>query len=190
MEWSEILGLGVWAALATAATNIFSTWWFGKGQRRQVAVYHATRIWVELERYAYSCADLISEESTYYASNGSRGDLIIDLPPLVVAVDTDWKALDVEFVDRVLSFQSEIVRAQGEVTGERHHLTPDDTATEPAAQAGLLGYRAYRLAADLRARYQKGSRLDQLHPWDYIAVLKEKHDAKVAEYDQYRPAGQ
>jgi len=185
MEWQQIVGLGVWAAVVTAATNIFSTWLFGRSQRQQLAVYYATRICIELDRYAYTCADLISEETTYYASTGAAGSLFSQLPPLSVDMNTDWKALDVKFVDRVLSFQNEILRAQGEIVGEGYQLLPGAVASEPSEQAGLLGYRAFTLAMDLRVRYRSVASRERLHPWDYISVLKKKHDAKLEEYKQY-----
>ncbi len=183
MDWQHFIGLGIVAAVFTAGSNWFSTWYFSNRQQKQSADYDAVRLAIALERFAYECASLISDESTWYASQGSAGALFDEMPLLQFPAETVWKNLDSRLVDRVLTLDNHLVRANSVIRGEAEHLIGElATAEEPAGQAGLMGYRAHVLAKDLRSKYAAIHEPEKLHPWDYISVLKEKHDVKMELY--------
>ena len=47
------------------------------------------------------------------------------------------------------------------------------------AQAGTCGYRAWKLAEDLRARYGLPEFVPKDFSWDTIKALKKRHDREV-----------
>jgi hypothetical protein len=182
-EWKDILGFSVIAAFITAALNQGSTWLFALWQKKQSADFDAVRLAVALERFAYQCADRISDEQTWRDSGGNAGGAFYELPSMGFPSDVAWKNLELELVDRVLVLENDLMRSESIIKGELEHLTaPENKANEPREQAGLIGYRAHTLAQDLRARYQPNRRVERLHAWDHIATLKMKHDLKIEEY--------
>jgi hypothetical protein len=190
MEWNQFLGLGFIAALVTAGSNWFSTWFFSNRQQQQSADYDGVRLAIALERFSYECACLISDEGTWYASRGSHGALFSEIPPLEFPPETVWKGLDLDLVDRFLTFSNDLLRSNSVIRGEAVHLIPAiESADEPREQAGLMGYRAYILAGDFRTKYSKIAAPSKLHPWDYIALLKETHDEKMVSYNISRLPG-
>ena len=186
MEWQQILGLGAVTAVVTAFLNLLSTRHFANRQQKQSADFDALRLAAVLERFAYECASLIADEETWRDSRGSAGREFFALPSLTLPEDVAWKSLDIELVDRLFTLNNDLFRSGAIITGEREHIfEPDAKPIEPSAQAGLLGYHAHILALALRQCYQPIRRPHAIHPWDHVAILKSKHDAKIDEYRRY-----
>lgn len=187
MEWHQILGLGVVAAVFTALSNWISTWFFTYRPQQKSADYDAVRLSVILERFAYECANIISDQANWYASDQRVGGIASRLPPLNFPDEVVWKNLDIELLDRLLRFANDIERANGIICGEADHLQPElDVPVEARQQAGLMGYRAHLLARDLQSKYRRIKKRESLHPWNYLKVLKKQHDEMVNIYSELR----
>lgn len=185
MDWQQILSLSLVAAVVTALSNWLSTWFFTYRPQQKAADYDAVRLAVGLERFAYECASVISDEATWYASQGSAGGLHSKMPALTLPTDITWKHLDLSLMQRVLRLQNDLLRADDIIAFEADYITPEfDSPKEPTEQAGLLGYRAHLLALDLRDKYSVVRAPDHAHPWDYIDQLKCEHDKKVESHRQ------
>lgn len=186
----DFLSFAVIAAVVTAASNWSSTWWFTRRQRVSLAEYHALRAAIELERFSFACANAIAELLTWRSSQGSGGSPFQSLPDLTYGASDEWKDLDVSLVNRLLTLQSDVARGNGIIIDDIQQTLPDDYSNESIEQAGLLGYHAHRLAQDLRLRYSSATAQLSLHPWDYVATLKEQHDKKIIEYSERRSLAQ
>lgn len=187
MEWQQVLGLGVVAAVFTALSNWLSTWFFTYRPQQKSADYDAVRLTVILERFAYECASIISSEASWYASSGSAGGLVSQLPLLKFPDEVVWKHLDIDLVDRLLRFENDLERANGLISSESENLQPEvDVPVEARQQAGLMGYRAHILAKDVQDKYQRFNKGGAVHPWNYLKPLEEQHDAMVKLYAELR----
>jgi hypothetical protein len=187
MEWKDILGFSVVAALITAAVNQGSTWLLAWRQKKHAAQYDGARLAIALERFSYECAVSISDEATWVASQGSHGDMCLELRELLLPSDVGLKNIKLALVDRLLTLQNDLLRANSLIDRAGVHLTPiDGRSDEAAEQAGLMGYRAHMLSLVLRAKYSKTFKREKLHPWDRVSILKKWHDQKESFYSTHR----
>jgi len=183
MEWQQIISLSLVAAVVTALSNWLSTWFFSYRPQQKSADYDAVRLAVVLERFAYECASVISDEAKWYASQGSAGGLHSEMPAIPFPTDITWKYLDLSLVQRLLRLQNDLLRSDDIIEFEADYITPEvESPKEAAEQAALLGYRAHLLALDLRKIYPAISAPDHAHPWDYITTLKKEYEKKIKEY--------
>lgn len=189
MEWKDILGFSVVAALITALLNQGSTWLLALRQKKQSADFDAVRLAVALERFSYECASRIADERTWRESRGAGGHAFYELPVLAIPETIAWPFLKLDLVDRILVLENDLIRAASILSQERENaFTPDEILHEPSEQAGLLGYRAHILAQDFRAEHQPKRKNEPLYVWDHVATLKAKHDVKSQEYRQLHEA--
>ena len=185
MDWQQFLGLGAVAAIVTAVSNFFSAKYFSEKQQKQSADFDAMRLAVALDRFAYDCATLITDEQTWRDSSGAGGRMFYELPNLTVPEDIAWKSISLNLADKFFALENDLLRAGRIIGGEIEYASdPNEGLSEPSDQAGLIGYRAHVLSWELRAKYQPNRKSGNLHPWDYVRTLKSKHDAKVEEYKQ------
>ena len=185
MSWQQIISLSLLAAVVTALSNWLSTWFFTYRPQQKSADYDAVRLSIAIERFAYECASVISDEATWYASEQSAGGLHSKMPAIQYPDDVTWKHLDLSLVQRLFRLQNDLIRADDIIAFEADYITPEmDTPEEAAEQAGLLGYRVHLIALDLRKKYPAISAPDNAHPWDYVEKLKEEYERKVESHRQ------
>lgn len=183
MDWKDVLGFSVIAALITAVLNLGSTWLMAWRQQKKSADFDAMRLAVVLERFSYECASRIADEQTWRDSHGNAGREFFDLPSLTLPEDVAWRCLSIDLVDRLFTLDNDLFRSASIIIGEREYIfEPDGRANEPAEQAGLIGYRAHVLAQAWRAHYQPNRMAPGPQGWDHVAILRPKHDAKIEEY--------
>jgi hypothetical protein len=181
MNWQNIFGL-ISVAVFTVFCNFLSTRYFSKSQQQQSADYNSVRLAAVLERFAFDCASLISIHSAWRASEGNLGEVPTVMPLPQFPADTVWKNLDLMLVGRLLRFENDVRISETVIQADYRHLEYDEYPLEPSAQAGLMGYRAYVLAQDLRVKYPAIGTASKIYPWDFVSILKKQHDLKMAEY--------
>lgn len=114
-------------------------------------------------------------------SKGYAGQSHVTLPALEgIPAQDIWTTLDSSLVSRSLSFPNELL------LGERLIAFWADVDPDPGllrnacdAQAGTCGYRAWKLAQDLRTRYSLPEFVPSNYSWDTIQGLKEHHDREI-----------
>ena len=148
----------------------------------QGAGYLAARIAVILEQFAIRCADQIADNEMYRQSDGYAGHGHGTLPALAeFPPEANWTVLDPVLLSRTLSIPNELILA------DRTIAFWWEVETDPSllhnvcdAQAGTCGYRAWRLAAELRSRYSLPDFSPGAFSWDPIGTLREHHDRELA----------
>lgn len=187
LSWKEVLGFSVTAGIVTWLLNTVFT--VGKEllQKRKNSRYDSLRVALALEHFAMGCARAISDYADWDASQGSVGSQLSKLPELILSKEVDWKELDTALVEDILSLPNQVDQANGSIEFMWQIACPGDEVTEGPEQAGLLGYRAFVLAERLRYRYKLPSASQKMNRWDYVKVLREHHDEKIASWERRYP---
>ena len=186
VPWADVIKLVLGTGLvATLATQLVA--WIidrAKSERsaQQDARYLSARVAVTLEHFAIRCAEQIANNQLHRDTRGYAGSASYKLPQLDdFPAEANWALLDPELLSRSLSIRNEALLGQQAITAVAD-IDPDPLLVAGAcdAQAGLGGYRALRLAADLRSRYRLPSFTPSDFSWDLTRVLKEHHDRELA----------
>lgn len=139
--------------------------------------YLAQRLAIILERFSVDCANVINDNDTFDSSGGAAGRRHAQMPVLgAFPSDSDWKAIDADFMDRVLSMPNEIELANQaisfwcEVEGDE-----DCMRTETNNRARQRGLKAWLLACELRRRCGIPTSTLREESWDFVGVLEAKN---------------
>ena len=146
------------------------------------ATYLAARLAVNFEQFAIKCAKQIADNSMFQQSEGHAGRPHCTLPELgEFPSQANWKALDPVLLSRSFSFPNELSLGDSTVAFWSD-VDPDPSLARSAfdSRAGTSGYRAWRLAEDLRSRYKLSSFVPEDFSWDAIRTLKNHHDREMA----------
>ena len=173
------LSAGVVTALINQGINWFKEWKKEKKLIERLSQYSALRITIELETFAISCADVISDIDMYYDSAGHAGRKHTIIPILAeYSDDVDWKSLDICLCTRIFTLRNEIMLSQGAIDFW-YEIDDECVPTTCREQTGKCGYRAWQLANELRNFYK----LLQFDPkqlsWDIESILKKHHDQAI-----------
>ena len=185
LPWLDIVKLALGTGFVAAAINQGASWireWRKEAKAtKRDATYLALRVAVTLERFALDGAALISDSQTYDETSGGFGNIHYTLPDLLpYPKDVDWKSIDTNLASRALSFRNELWISVRYLKG-CFDLGIDHAADECSKKAGLHGYRAWQLAADMRRRYALPD-FDPLETaWDLVSLLKGQHDKELSE---------
>jgi hypothetical protein len=154
--------------------------------KKALAGYHALRLAVILEGYAYACATFISENNNAQLRPEEQyPDWNAKLPDLLpYPEETEgWHAIDLKLAGRALDLRNHITGSQGMIGSTvefcMHEL--GDILDEHGAERGQ---EAWTLAVDLRRKYG----LAPFEPiWDFTETLERaRRGAQSARYERER----
>ena len=176
------LSTGVVAVVATKLLDLGIDWWKSKRAAKAAATPLATKLAIAHEQFANRCAEQIADNDLYRSSDCSAGTEHRTLPKLEeFPSEGNWETLDPELLARSLSLTNELE------FGDRmiafwEEIDPDPAHVRNAcdAQAGVLGYRAWQIAKDLRTRYKLGAYAPEAFSWGWVSTLKRHHDREIA----------
>lgn len=182
------LSTGLAAALATRLIDFGIDSWKLRRSARTIATPLAARLAVVLEKFAIQCADQIADNDLYHSSDGGAGRQHGILPKLgEFPPQLNWETLDPELLSRSLSLANELEIGDRMITfWEDIDRTPGLVCNACDAQAGVLGYRAWRIAKDLRTRYKLGAFTPNEFSWDRVETLKQHHDSEIARIREHQ----
>ena len=181
MDFIQLLSFSTSAAVITFLLNQLAIAYRDWGDRHEKAKYQGLMLCLTLERFSIDCADSISNQSNYDASQGTAG-APFNAMPLLKLPEVEWRLFPLSIVNKVLSFENEIRDADGAISFAIELDLANEGTSEPSAQAGLCGYRAAQLASKIRSDYDLGRPESPLHGWDHIAFLKKRHDEKIRQF--------
>jgi hypothetical protein len=184
LSWKEVLGFSVTAGVVTWLLSTAFAVGRESLDKRKNSRYHALRVALALEHFAMDCARAISDYADWDASQGSVGSPLPKLPELALGEEVDWKTLHTALVEQILSLPNQVKHANGSIDFMWQVTSPDDDVTEGPEQAGLLGYQAVTLAKRLRGRYKLPPAPQKMNRWDYVDVLRERHNEKIASWER------
>lgn len=181
LDWVDIgkvaLTSGVVAAVVTWVKEVF----VHRASRKRDARYLAQRLAVILERFSIDCADVIEGNETHRSSEGYAAQPRLRVPALAeFPADTDWKAIDPKLAGRALGLPNELALSEQKIVFWLDVVPNRGCAeTETNQQAGKCGYRAWKLAVDLRNKHglEKADLVGLA--WGFVGTLKEQHDAAL-----------
>lgn len=184
---------GIWWAiggiLLTATLTTFGTWWVTRYTLRSQAKINATvrdeeskrhegylavRVVSVLEPYAMRCIDVVNDDGEFDQRGERRAS--VPRPDLMLPQDVDWKSIDVQLMDRILTIPNKMENASASVNfvGEMLAGPPyyEEVFEERRYQWAKLGLLALDIASDLRTTY--GLQQPDYSMYDPREVLK-KH---------------
>ncbi len=146
------------------------------------ARYLAQRLAIVLEKYAVDCANSITDNNLHDSSGGQAGERHVVLPDIgSFPAEADWKAIDPDLMDRVLSMPNELVLADQAISFWWNVVGDEDCMrTEANDQAGECGLRAWLLASELRKRCGIPASTLPATSWDFVAALQKRVEAAEA----------
>jgi len=147
---------------------------------KREARYLAQRLSIILEKFAVDCANVVADNELADSSGGTAGERHSSLPIFgSFPSDADWKAIDPDLMDRVMSMPNELELA-GQKIGFWWNVVGDEDcmATEADHQAGRCGLRAWLLAAELRKRCGIPASTLHIAAWDFLAALRRQDAAE------------
>ena len=159
IPWIEVLKVASSTGVITAIVTQFLGWLIDRAKSnrsaRKEGTYLAARLAVAFENFAIRCAEQIADNDMFRQSEGHAGRSHGTLPSLeAVPTQANWTTLDPTLLSRSLSLPNELL------LGERmiafwSEVDPDPSLARSVcdAQAGTCGYRAWKLARELRERY-------------------------------------
>jgi hypothetical protein len=152
-DWAALTKTAIGAGLGTFIVQSFLTFYRERCQRKLQAAYMAMRLAVILEEFVVKCVYRSWHDDADFAEG--RTELDPDLPALACyPEDSDWKSLDPKLAGRVLSFRNEITSA-GMLCQFQGSREGNNVAS--AAETIVAGANAWRLAQDLREKYNLGA---------------------------------
>lgn len=183
LPWLDIaklaLGTGFVAALITQGVGWLREWRRDTKAAIQEATYLALRVATTLERFAIDCASVISDNIAFKQSDGDKGNFRTKLPVLQsYPGDLDWKSIDPSLAAGALALPNELVLSRESISAA-FDIDVGLGASECNKHAGLRGYRAERLAADLRAKYALPTFDTSETAWDFKNVLQVEYDKAI-----------
>lgn len=179
----DIAKLALSAGLVTAIANNFLVWLRDSRKDSKIssreATYSSIRISVILDEFAIKCAEIISDNDMYSRSGGHAGAPHGKLPSLAeYPGDIDWKSLDPTLTARVLSIPNELSLSEGTIKFWED-VDRETVSTACDDQAGKCGYRAWKLAEDIRRRYKLPAFDPKQTAWDVRGLLEVHHDTAL-----------
>jgi hypothetical protein len=161
---------GVVSALLTQLLTGGREWWLARLKTRAHASYHALRLAIVLEAYAYACANFIADNaSAQHPPDQEFPDWKTKLPELPPYPDDveGWRAIDLKLAARALNLRNRIDGSQGFIysTIEYTMENLEHALDEHSAGRGL---EAWEIAVALRRKH----RLDPVELiWDFRETL-------------------
>ena len=183
--WIEVLMVAASTGVIAAVVAQLLGWLIDRLKSDRLAekegTYLAVRLAVAFENFAIRCAEQIADNDMFRQSEGHAGRPHGTLPNLEgFPTQANWTNLEPKLLSRSLSLPNELL------LGERMIAFSSDVDPDPSlvrsvcdAQAGTCGYRAWKLAEDLRARYGLPEFISTDFSWDIIKTLKKRHDREV-----------
>lgn len=185
LSWVDLVTLTLGSGLvATIAGQVIGGLLDRMKSKRLVeveATHLASRLAVMFEYFAIQCAESIADNDMYNQSGGHMGRMHTALPELnEFPSQVNWSVLDPHLLSRSLSLPNEISLGRGMIL----HWADLDMETDSVrnacdAQAGVLGYRTWQLAEDLRNRYKLPDFSPKEFSWDTRRTLKKHHDKEL-----------
>lgn len=183
---SSIITLVATTGIFTALLNQFLSglreWWTSSQKRRAHAGYHALRLAVVLEAYAYECSDFIDKnDNAQTLPDQEYPEWDVTLPGLPAYPDDaeGWQAIDLRLAARALNLRNRITGSQDIIASTIEFSEDDlgDTLDEHASERGL---EAWEIAVALRRKHG----LDPVELiWDFVdsmqRTLQKARDAKA-----------
>jgi hypothetical protein len=144
---------GVLTTLLNQGVALLREWWTDKHRKKSEAIYLAMRLATVLEEFVVKCV----YRAWHDDADLTEGAIELDysLPTLACYPhDSDWKSLDSKLAEQILSFPNEITSARMacEFQGMR-----EGNKVASARETVAAGIKAWRLAQDLRKRYDLGT---------------------------------
>lgn len=145
------------------------------------ATHLAALLAVVFENFAIQCAENIADNNMFSQSGGHAGRMSVSLPQLNEFPNQEnWSVLAPSLLSRSLSLPNEILLGNRMIAHWADvDMDPDLVRNACDAQAGLVGYRAWRLAEDLRNRYKLPDFSPKEFSWDARRTLKRHHDREL-----------
>ncbi len=183
ITWAGIIALALSSGvIASTITQGLSTWrefYKAKQDRNRDATYLAIRVAVILEQFATDCAMQLADLDAFKSSRGAIGNEYWKLPTLpAYPEELSWGAIDSKMCERMLSFTTEVRIGQSFLVG-LSEFEPTEVPIHCGEKCAVLGFRAWILARDLRARYRVRPFELPGNPWKLADMLKPEHDRVV-----------
>lgn len=178
---------GLIGVVVGAFLTIIKEWWFKASEKKKNAEYLAILITSMLERFVVGCAEVVADDGLYHGQRNSDGyrethTVQPSFDPLLTQVE--WKALPANMMNDLLSFPLEIESARAKIDGVYEFVSDppdyDEFFQERQYQYALLGIRASKLSAHLRAHVGLPSRA--VGDWNPIEYMQ----SRLAEIDHNR----
>ncbi|HTV86969.1 MAG TPA: hypothetical protein VME63_16335 [Dyella sp.] len=181
---------GLIGVVVGAFLTIIKEWWFKAKEKEKNAEYLAILITSMLERFVVGCAEVVADDGLYHGQLNSQGERETHtVPPTFdpLSIQVEWKALPANLMNDLLSFPLEIESARTQIDGALEFVSspPDyeEFFEERQYQYALLGLRASKLSAQLRAHVRLPSRQGGGHsPVSYMQTQLEEIDRRRAEH--------
>lgn len=189
MDWTALLTFAATAGVISAIVNQLLTggreWLLARSKTKAHAGYHALRLAVLLEAYAYACASFVEENAiAEHRPDEEFPEWKTKLPPLPPYPDDPegWKSVDLKDAARALNFRNRIDGSQGVISATIEFSTQDlgETLNEHASGRGL---EALELARTLRRKHGLGP-VELI--WDFQDTLARTHAKAVEQQKKNR----
>lgn len=162
---------GVFTAILNQVLSGFREWRLESGRKEARAGYHALRLAIMLEAYAYACAEFISKNGnadTPPDQEFPNWDVTLpELPPYPDDVE-GWHAIDIKLAGRTLNLRNRINGSQG-IIASVINFTEHELGETLDMHAAGRGLEAWRIATDLR-RENKLDAVDLI--WDFVETME------------------
>lgn len=175
LTFTNVVTLAATTGIFTAILNqLLSLWresWLTSRKRKAQGGYHALRLAVLLEAYAYSCADLIQKNSNAETPPDQEfPDWDIKLPELPAYPEDaeGWHAIDLSLAARVLNLRNRISGSQGLILSSVE-FSEDELGETVDEEVGERGLEAWEIAVALRRKHG----LEPVKPiWDFLEMME------------------
>lgn len=160
-----IAATGILSGAVSTAISGGIEWYRGRDRRKSERQFIALFSAVALEEFALRCANLAEE---ILAGHESYGQINADQlpPPPVYPADCDWRLMDLQDTEDLMSFLNAIKMLQADANYARLF---ENNPWALQTNCIKLGRRARTLANDLRAKYG-------LPEKDYLSPVFERLD--------------
>lgn len=167
---------GVFTTLLNQGVAWLREWWTDKHRKKSEAIYLAMRLAAILEEFVVKCV----YRAWHDDADLREGVIKLDysLPMLACYPnDLDWKFLDPKLAEQILSFPNELTSARMacEFQGMR-----EGNKVASATETVVAGIKAWKLAQDLRKRYDLGT--ITIKHVDFLKAEHEKIQQQQKEY--------
>lgn len=181
---------GLLGVVVGAFLTIAKEWFFKANEKKKNAEYLAILITSMLERFIVGCAEVVADDGLYHGQRNIHGEkethtVLPSFDPLSAQVE--WKALPANLMNDLLSFPLEIESARAKIAGVYEFVSDppdhDEFFQERQYQYALLGIRASKLSANLRAHVRLPSKtMGDWNPVEYMQSQLTEIDHNREEY--------
>ncbi len=126
--------------------------WSASRRRKSLAGYHALRLAVILESYAYACSEFLTDNANAEHAPGNEfPDWSTQLPTLEPYPDDSegWRAINLQLAARLLDLRNKAAGSQSIIRATATYAI-DDLGDVLDREAGSRGLEAWKLAQALR----------------------------------------